>query len=70
MLDVFPASGATTSFEASYMGTPILTLNYGKSSWFRTGVSINNNLNMIDWIAKDKNEYITKALTFSNNKQY
>ena len=68
LLDVFPGSGSTTSFESSYMGTPILTLNNAEGSWLRTGVSINNNLDMNSWIAKDKNDYINKALTFAENK--
>jgi len=70
LLDSFPASGATTSFESSYMGTPILTLNNVQGSWLRTGVSINNNLGMENWIAKDQNDYINKALTFADNKKY
>jgi len=70
LLDVFPASGATTSFEASYMGTPILTMNNEKGLWLRTGVSINHNLGMNNWIAQDQKDYINKALTFADNKKY
>ena len=68
MLDAFPISGSTTSFEASYMGVPILTKINENSFWFRTGESINNNLNMGDWIAKDENDYVQKAIKFSENK--
>ena len=32
--------------------------------------SINNNLNMSDWIAKDENDYVQKAIKFSENKNY
>jgi protein O-GlcNAc transferase len=70
LLDVFPASGATTSFEASYMGTPILTLNNDKGLWLRTGVSINQNLGMNNWIAQNQKDYINKALTFADNKKF
>ena len=70
MLDAFPISGSTTSFEASYMGVPILTKINENSFWFRTGESINNNLNMGDWIAKDENDYVQKAIKFSENKSY
>tara|TARA_Y100000590_G_C15697283_1_gene1005574 strand:- start:131 stop:2098 length:1968 start_codon:yes stop_codon:yes gene_type:complete len=70
VLDTFPVSGATTSFEASYMGVPILTKINENSFWFRTGESINKNLNMNDWIAKDENDYVKKAIKFSENKKY
>ena len=70
MLDAFPISGSTTSFEASYMGVPILTKINENSFWFRTGESINNNLNMGDWIAKDKDDYVQKAIKFSESKSY
>ena len=70
VLDTFPASGGTTSFEASYMGVPILTKINENSFWFRTGESINQNLNMSDWIAKDENDYVQKAVKFSENKNH
>jgi len=70
VLDTFPASGGTTSFEASYMGVPILTKINENSFWFRTGESINKNLNMNAWIAKDENDYIQKAIKFSEDKKY
>jgi len=70
VLDTFPASGGATSFEASYMGVPILTKINENSFWFRTGESINKNLNMDDWIAKDENDYVQKAIKFSENKNY
>ena len=70
VLDAFPISGGTTSFEASYMGVPILTKINENSFWFRTGESINQNLNMSDWIAKDENDYVQKAVKFSENKNH
>ena len=70
VLDTFPSSGATTSFDASYMGVPILTKINKDNFWFRTGVSINKNLNMNDWIAKDESDYIQKAIKFSEDKEY
>ena len=70
VLDTFPVSGATTSFEASYMGVPILTKINENSFWFRTGESINQNLNMSNWIAKDENDYVQKAVKFSENKNH
>ena len=70
VLDTFPISGGTTSFEASSMGVPILTKINENSFWFRTGESINQNLNMSDWIAKDENDYVQKAVKFSENKNH
>ena len=70
ILDTFPANGVTTSFYASYMGVPILTKIHNKCFWFRSGESINKNLKMDDWIAKDENDYIQKAIKFSANKNY
>ena len=69
-LDTFPINGGTTSFEAAYMGVPILTKISEKSFWFRSGESVNKNLNMNDWIAKNEDDYITKAIKFSENKNY
>ena len=65
-LDTFPYCGGTTSFELSWMGVPLLTLE-GTSFISRCGASINKNLNQNDWIAKDTNDYIKKAVEFSAN---
>ena len=35
---------------------------------FRCGESINQNLNMKDWIAENEDEYIQKAISFCNKK--
>ena len=69
ILDSFPINGGTTNFEASYMGVPILTAANRNSAWFKSGTSINKNLKMEDWIAKDENDYIFKAIKFSENKK-
>ena len=49
------------------MGVPTLTKE-NDSFLFRCGESINNNLNMQNWIAKDSNDYVDKAESFSNKK--
>ena len=66
-LDTFPYNGGTTSFESTFMNVPTLTLR-NNSCMFRCGESINQNLNMRDWIAKNEDEYIQKALSFCNKK--
>ena len=65
-LDTFPYNGVTTSFEAIWMGVPVLTLK-GFNPNSRTGESINRNLNMSYLIADNKEEYVQKAVEFSNN---
>lgn len=65
-LDPFPYNGGTSSFEASLMGVPILVLE-GNSFLSRCGVSINNNLNLTQLIAKNEIDYIEKAIRFSEN---
>ena len=65
-LDPFPYSGGTTSFESIWMGTPILTKK-GFKSVSRSTESINHNSGMSDWVANDENEYVKKAIKFSEN---
>ena len=65
-LDTFPYNGVTTSFEAIWMGVPVLTMaGYNFNS--RCGESINKNLNMEQLIAKDEHDYVDKAVNLSNN---
>jgi protein O-GlcNAc transferase len=68
-LDPFPFPGATTTFESIYMGVPVLTLK-GDSSISRFGVTINQNLALEELIAVNKEEYIQKAVNFSQNKSF
>mgnify|MGYP001272110570 FL=1 len=65
-LDPFPYSGGVTSFEAIWMGVPVLTKK-GFNFISRTTESINHNAGMSNWIANDENEYVTKAIEFSAN---
>ena len=65
-LDTFPYNGVTTSFEAIWMGVPVLTLkgfNYNS----RSGESINKNLEVQELIAEDESDYIIKAINFEKN---
>jgi len=65
-LDTFPYNGVTTSFEAIWMGVPVLTLR-GFNPNSRAGESINKNLNMSYLIADNKDEYVLKAVELSKN---
>lgn len=65
-LDTFPYNGVTTTFEALWNGTPVLTL-MGNNFNSRCGSSILYNLGFKFLIAKDENEYLHKAVDLSYN---
>jgi predicted O-linked N-acetylglucosamine transferase (SPINDLY family) len=65
-LDTFPYNGVTTSFEAIWMGVPVLTMK-GYNFNSRCGESINNNMDLANLIANDKNDYVNIALNISKN---
>ena len=68
-LDPFPYPGGTTSVEALWMGVPVLTLK-GDRFLSHVGESIASNVGNTDWIAINQNDYVAKAVEFSNNLQY
>ncbi len=68
-LDTFPYTGVTTSFEAIWMGVPVLTMR-GNNFTSRCGESININCNINDFIAENKDDYIEKAIHFTKNIDY
>tara|TARA_B100000780_G_scaffold85615_1_gene58761 strand:- start:1252 stop:2934 length:1683 start_codon:yes stop_codon:yes gene_type:complete len=65
-LDTFPYPGVTTSMESIWMGVPVLTLK-GNNFVSRCGASINLNLGMPELIVENKDEYIKKALSLSED---
>ena len=67
-LDPFPYSGNATSFEAIWMGVPILTKK-GSAFISHTTESINHNCKMSEWNADDDNDYVKKAIKFSANME-
>ena len=68
VLDTFPYSGGTNNLESAWLEIPILTME-GNNFLSRCGSSVNMNLGMEDWIAKNNDEYIEKAVLFSSNKK-
>lgn len=63
-LDSFPFNGATTSFEALWMGVPIVTLA-GDRHAARVGVSILHRLGLDDLIANTSEDYIEIAASLA-----
>ena len=68
MLDTQPWTGHTTSCHALWMGIPILTLA-GNRYASRIGQRLNHALNLPEWIAKDHDDYVKKAVQFSKDRK-
>lgn len=66
ILDTFPYPGGTTTCEALWMGVPTLTLS-GQTLLERQGESILTNANLTEWVTHTEEEYINKAITFSQH---
>ena len=65
-LDTFPYSGGTTSLEAYWMCVPVLTK---KGDYFisKSTESINRNVGLDDWVANNDDDYLAKAISFSQD---
>lgn len=59
-LDSFPYHGTTTTFEALWMGVPVVVLE-GRAHVSRVGVSILRHLGLDELVARDADDYIAKA---------
>ena len=66
-LDTFPYNGVTTTFEALWMGAPVIVLK-GSNFNSKCGFSIIKNSNFINLISKSPKEYVERAVYFYNNK--
>ena len=65
-LDTFPYNGVTTTFEALWKNVPVITkVGYNFNS--RCGESILKNANIENFIARDNDDYIEKAVYYANN---
>jgi len=60
-LDPFPYNGTTTTSEALWMGTPVLTLR-GKSHVARVGASLLTRVGLPELIAETHEDYIERAV--------
>lgn len=67
-LDTFPYPGVTTSFQAYLMGVPVLTMR-GFNFNSRCGESININLGLNKFIAKNNEDYFKKSIELQDKKK-
>lgn len=65
-LDPFPYPGGATSVDTLWMGVPVLTL-HGNRFLAHLGESVARNAGLPDWIARDKDDYTSKAIAFAND---
>lgn len=66
ILDTFHFPGGTTTCEALWMGVPTLTLA-GDTLIARQGASLLTAAGLGDWVVNNKEEYVSKAITFCSN---
>ena len=65
-LDTFPYTGVTTTCEALWMNVPVISMK-GFNFNSRCGESILVNSNLRDLVAKNKDDYISKVISFAND---
>ncbi|MBF0428360.1 MAG: tetratricopeptide repeat protein [Magnetococcales bacterium] len=65
-LDPFPYPGVTTSIDGLWMGVPFITKK-GRRYLSHQGESILSNAGLADWIANDIEDYVAKAVLFSQD---
>ena len=67
-LDTFPYPGGGTTFDALYMGVPVVTLR-GDAHGTRFGFSILANLGLEDLAAADAADYVAKAAALAEDTE-
>ena len=65
-LDPFPYNGGTTTFDAMWMGVPVVSLA-GQTSVGRAGLSILSNVGLEALVARDVDEYVLIARDLAND---
>ena len=67
-LDTFPYNGGTTTTEALWQGVPVLTFD-GDRWASRTSVSIMRNAGLGQYVARDLDGYVEKAVSMANDPE-
>jgi predicted O-linked N-acetylglucosamine transferase (SPINDLY family) len=65
-LDPFPCGGGTSTFDALWMGVPVVTLA-GQTAVGRAGVSICSNVGLPELVAQSPDEYLAIAANLAGN---
>ncbi len=65
-LDPFPSNGGTTTFDALWMGVPVVS-RQGDRFASRIGASILTHLGQKDWIAHDENQFVDIAKNLASD---
>jgi len=63
-LDTFPFNGSTTTFEALWMGVPVVTL-LGSTTMSRWGASLLERVGHPEWVGSDPNSFVDKAVNLA-----
>ncbi|CDH44154.1 tetratricopeptide repeat protein [Candidatus Contendibacter odensensis] len=63
-LDSFPYGGGATTAQALWMGVPVLTL-HGDRFIGRLGESLLRTVGLPEWVVKDRDDYVAKAVAFA-----
>ncbi len=66
-LDPFPFPGVTTTCEALWMGVPTLTMSTPRGIIGHNGELIMGLVGLSEWVATSTEEYVGKALEFTEN---
>ena len=64
-LDTFPYHGTTTTCEALWMGTPVITMA-GSTHVSRVGVSLLQNVGCAEFVAFSPEDYVNKAVALAS----
>lgn len=66
-LDCFPYNGGTTSCQALWMGTPVITLA-GESFVQRMGAGLMSAIGRPEWVAQDEDAFVEIAVALASDR--